>query len=121
MAATAPEKCPLTLFQPCGGRQPGLSKEGSTIIDGAGDADGIQARIKQIKAQIEEISSDYDREKRQRKAPADSGHRPAEPSGKAPSAGNFRSAFGAHPLLPPQRHGDRRHAAERARAARVRA
>ncbi|MBE5316205.1 MAG: chaperonin GroEL [Xanthomonadales bacterium] len=42
-----------------------VSKENSTIIDGAGDADGIQARIKQIKAQIEETSSDYDREKLQ--------------------------------------------------------
>jgi chaperonin GroEL len=42
-----------------------VSKENSTIIDGAGAADGIQARIKQIKAQIEETSSDYDREKLQ--------------------------------------------------------
>jgi chaperonin GroEL len=42
-----------------------VSKENTTIIDGAGVADGIQARIKQIKAQIEETSSDYDREKLQ--------------------------------------------------------
>ncbi|MFN7781598.1 MAG: chaperonin GroEL, partial [Lysobacterales bacterium] len=42
-----------------------VSKENSTIIDGAGEAEGIQARIKQIKAQIEETSSDYDREKLQ--------------------------------------------------------
>ncbi len=42
-----------------------VSKENTTIIDGAGEADGIQARIKQIKAQIEETSSDYDREKLQ--------------------------------------------------------
>lgn len=42
-----------------------VSKENTTIIDGAGDADAIQARIKQIKAQIEETSSDYDREKLQ--------------------------------------------------------
>jgi chaperonin GroEL len=42
-----------------------ISKENTTIIDGAGQADGIQARIKQIKAQIEETSSDYDREKLQ--------------------------------------------------------
>ncbi|WP_273646795.1 TCP-1/cpn60 chaperonin family protein, partial [Pseudomonas aeruginosa] len=39
--------------------------ENSTLIDGAGDAERIQARIKQIKAQIEETSSDYDREKLQ--------------------------------------------------------
>ena len=42
-----------------------VSKENTTIIDGAGEGDGIQARIKQIKAQIEETSSDYDREKLQ--------------------------------------------------------
>ena len=42
-----------------------VSKENTTIIDGAGAADGIQARIKQIKAQIEDTSSDYDREKLQ--------------------------------------------------------
>ncbi|HNV84966.1 MAG TPA: chaperonin GroEL [Arenimonas sp.] len=42
-----------------------VSKENTTIIDGAGEAEGIQARIKQIKAQIEETSSDYDKEKLQ--------------------------------------------------------
>ena len=42
-----------------------VTKENTTIIDGAGVADGIQARIKQIKAQIEDTSSDYDREKLQ--------------------------------------------------------
>ncbi len=42
-----------------------ISKENSTLIDGAGNAEAIQARIKQIKAQIEETSSDYDREKLQ--------------------------------------------------------
>ncbi|WP_017462603.1 chaperonin GroEL [Dyella ginsengisoli] len=42
-----------------------ITKENSTIIDGAGEADKIQARIAQIKAQIEETSSDYDREKLQ--------------------------------------------------------
>jgi chaperonin GroEL len=42
-----------------------VSKENSTIIDGAGEGEAIQARIKQIKAQIEETSSDYDREKLQ--------------------------------------------------------
>lgn len=36
-----------------------------TAPDTVGEADGIQARIKQIKAQIEETSSDYDREKLQ--------------------------------------------------------
>ncbi|HVI24727.1 MAG TPA: chaperonin GroEL [Xanthomonadaceae bacterium] len=42
-----------------------VSKENTTIIDGAGETSAIEARIKQIKAQIEETSSDYDREKLQ--------------------------------------------------------
>ena len=40
-----------------------ISKENTTIIDGAGKAGDIQGRVKQIEAQIEETSSDYDREK----------------------------------------------------------
>src|SRR6187551_1939251 len=43
----------------------GLSLEKATIIDGAGETAGIEGRIKQIKAQIEETTSDYDREKLQ--------------------------------------------------------
>ena len=39
-----------------------MSKENSTIIDGAGNAANIEARVNQIRAQIEETSSDYDRE-----------------------------------------------------------
>jgi chaperonin GroEL len=42
-----------------------ISKENSTIIDGAGESKNIQSRIAQIKAQIEETTSDYDREKLQ--------------------------------------------------------
>src|SRR5690606_14943419 len=42
-----------------------ISKENTTIIDGAGEGDAIKSRIGQIKAQIEETSSDYDREKLQ--------------------------------------------------------
>ncbi|EFL9863684.1 chaperonin GroEL [Escherichia coli] len=42
-----------------------VSKENTTIIDGAGDTADIEARIKQIKAQIEETTSDYDHEKLQ--------------------------------------------------------
>ncbi|ADR61779.1 MULTISPECIES: chaperonin GroEL [Pseudomonas] len=42
-----------------------LSKENTTIIDGAGADTEIEARVKQIRAQIEETSSDYDREKLQ--------------------------------------------------------
>ncbi|MDJ0833766.1 MAG: chaperonin GroEL [Gammaproteobacteria bacterium] len=42
-----------------------VSKENTTIVDGAGSTDEIQGRISQIKAQIEESTSDYDREKMQ--------------------------------------------------------
>ena len=41
------------------------SKENSTIIDGAGEKGDIEGRIKQIRAEIEDTSSDYDREKLQ--------------------------------------------------------
>jgi chaperonin GroEL len=42
-----------------------VTKEHTTIIDGAGKKEDIEARIKQIRAQIEETTSDYDREKLQ--------------------------------------------------------
>jgi chaperonin GroEL len=42
-----------------------ITKENTTIIDGAGDGKQIEGRVKQIRAQIEESSSDYDREKLQ--------------------------------------------------------
>src|SRR5215207_6562450 len=42
-----------------------IEKENTTIIDGAGQKHDIEGRIQQIKAQIEETTSDYDREKLQ--------------------------------------------------------
>jgi len=42
-----------------------ISKENTTIIDGSGSNKDIESRIKQIRAQIEESSSDYDKEKLQ--------------------------------------------------------
>src|SRR6476660_9029444 len=41
------------------------TKENTTLIDGAGDAKQIEARVKQIRAQIDETTSDYDKEKLQ--------------------------------------------------------
>ncbi len=41
------------------------TKDNTTIIDGAGSADEIQARVNQIRAQIEDATSDYDKEKMQ--------------------------------------------------------
>ncbi len=42
-----------------------ISKENTTIIDGAGRTESIEGRVNQIRAQIEESTSDYDREKLQ--------------------------------------------------------
>src|ERR1700675_2045541 len=42
-----------------------VDKDSTTIIDGAGEADAIKARIKQLKAEIENTDSDFDREKLQ--------------------------------------------------------
>lgn len=42
-----------------------IDKENTTIVEGAGDPQKIQGRVKQIKTQIEETTSDYDREKLQ--------------------------------------------------------
>jgi chaperonin GroEL len=42
-----------------------IDKDTTTIIDGAGDSDAIKARIKQLKAEIENTDSDFDREKLQ--------------------------------------------------------
>src|SRR3989442_2720647 len=50
-----------------------VDKDSTTIIDGAGDTDAIKARIKQLKAEIEDTDSDFDREKLQ--------ERLAQPSG----------------------------------------
>jgi chaperonin GroEL len=42
-----------------------IDKDNTTIVDGAGDKKAIEARVKQIRTQIEETTSDYDREKLQ--------------------------------------------------------
>jgi chaperonin GroEL len=42
-----------------------LTKEATTVVDGSGKTDDIEARVNQIRTQIEETSSDYDREKLQ--------------------------------------------------------
>jgi chaperonin GroEL len=42
-----------------------VAKEDTTIIDGAGEASAIEARVKNVRVQIEEATSDYDREKLQ--------------------------------------------------------
>ena len=42
-----------------------IDKDNTTVIDGSGDSDGIKSRIGQIRSQIEDTTSDYDREKLQ--------------------------------------------------------
>ncbi|WP_278070173.1 chaperonin GroEL [Brevundimonas sanguinis] len=42
-----------------------ITKDDTTIVEGAGEKDGIEARVGQIKRQIEDTTSDYDREKLQ--------------------------------------------------------
>ncbi|MGR3809918.1 chaperonin GroEL [Jiulongibacter sp. NS-SX5] len=42
-----------------------VDKDNTTVVNGAGDQEGIKARVNQIKAQIETTTSDYDREKLQ--------------------------------------------------------
>ncbi len=57
------EKC--TLNELGNAKKIVVSKEETTVIDGAGSEQDIKARVEQIRAQIEETSSDYDREKLQ--------------------------------------------------------
>src|SRR5207237_2595034 len=42
-----------------------ITKDNTTIIEGAGTAAGIEGRVKQLRAQVEDTTSDYDREKLQ--------------------------------------------------------
>ena len=56
-----------------------VEKENTTIIDGAGSKADIEARVGQIKAQIEETTSDYDREKLQERLAKLAGGRRGDP------------------------------------------
>src|ERR1041385_279457 len=53
------------LAQPGRARKIVVDKDSTTIIDGAGDAEAIKSRIKQLKSEIETTDSDFDREKLQ--------------------------------------------------------
>jgi len=55
----------LTLSQLGTAKTVTIDKDNTTIVDGAGSNDDIKARVNQIRAQIEETTSDYDREKLQ--------------------------------------------------------
>ncbi len=55
----------LTLAELGSAKRVVIDKDNTVIVDGNGKAEDIKARVKQIRAQIEESSSDYDREKLQ--------------------------------------------------------
>jgi chaperonin GroEL len=55
----------LTLTDLGTARKVVIDKENTTIVEGAGSADAIQGRVKQIRSQIEQSTSDYDKEKLQ--------------------------------------------------------
>jgi chaperonin GroEL len=55
----------LTLVQLGTAKTVTIDKDNTTIVDGAGSNDDIKARVNQIRAQVEETTSDYDREKLQ--------------------------------------------------------
>src|SRR5262249_57499397 len=57
------ENVPLDMLG--GAKRVRIEKENTTIIEGAGAKDDIVARTNQIRAQVEETTSDYDREKLQ--------------------------------------------------------
>src|SRR2546423_10841949 len=58
-----------------------VDKDTTTLIEGAGSTKDIQGRIKQIRAQIEETTSDYDREKLQERLGKLAGGRPPPQGG----------------------------------------
>jgi chaperonin GroEL len=55
----------VTLKELGNARKVNIDRDNTTIIDGGGDRSAIEGRVKQIRAQIEETTSDYDREKLQ--------------------------------------------------------
>jgi chaperonin GroEL (HSP60 family) len=72
-----------------------IDKENTTIVDGAGAKTDIEARVKQIKAQIEETTSDYDKEKlEERLAKLAGGVAVRQP---LRSIAEFSEPFGSHP------------------------
>ena len=105
-----------------------IDKDSTTIIDGAGESGAIKSRIKQIKQEIENTDSDFDREKlqerlaklvrRRRRRQGRRCHRDRDEGEEAPCRGrppgDPRGARGGH------RPGRRRRAADRRRSSRGR-
>src|SRR5919205_825650 len=79
-----------------------LEKENTTVIDGAGSKEEIQGRCSQIRAQVEETTSDYDREKLQeRLAKLAGGVAGIRGGGSAGGGGEGRKGCGSRAMAPP--------------------
>src|SRR3989338_7342311 len=78
-----------------------VDKDNTTIIEGAGHSKDIQGRIKQIRAQIEETTSDYDREKLQERLPQHAGGRAPPPVAGGPPARTKEKKRGGGGGAPP--------------------
>ena len=72
-----------------------VDKENTTIVQGAGDPSEIKARVASIRAQIEETTSDYDREKLQ-EAPGQAGRRRGRHQRRRGDRGRDEGAQAAH-------------------------
>jgi chaperonin GroEL len=55
----------ISLSDLCGAKRITIDKDNTTIVDGAGSRSDLEGRVRQIRAQIDETTSDYDREKLQ--------------------------------------------------------
>ena len=97
-------------------RQVKVDKENTTIVEGAGDPSEIRARISSIKAQIEETTSDYDKEKLQERLAKLSGG--VAVGGDEGSQAAHRGRPQRHPRGCGRRHGPRRRRSPGERAGR---
>src|SRR5437867_2275498 len=75
---------PLTLADLGSAARVVMDKDNTTIVGGAGKKADIQARIKQLRTQIEETTSDYDREKLENASPSRRGGRAGHKAAPAP-------------------------------------
>src|SRR5260370_19010852 len=76
-----------------------IDKDDTTLIDGAGTKEDIRGRVKQLRTQIDETTSDYDREKLQERLDDRRGARAGERDGAAdhaPGEGEERAHGGSH-------------------------
>ena len=84
-----------------------VTKDETTIVEGAGDADQIAGRVNQIRAEIEKSDSDYDREKLQERS-GQAGRRRCSHQGRRGHRGRAQGAQAPHRGRRSQREGCRR-------------